>query len=87
MKLPEVPENPEATEEAWRGRGGRSEAVIVAHDRVQQAAVIAVPDDLREEEVMAYVKAPGYVLFVDSLPDTSSQKVHKLPRSRKKRPT
>jgi hypothetical protein len=63
------------------------EAVIVAHDRVQQAAVIAVPDDLREEEVMAYVKAPGYVLFVDSLPDTNSQNVHKLPRSRKKRPT
>ena len=81
------------------------EAVIVDHERVKQAAVIAVPDELREEEVMAcvvavdpsdasealaveliqwtasqlaYFKAPGYVLFVDSLPTTSSQKVHKL---------
>ena len=81
------------------------EAVIVAHHRVKQAAVIAVTDELREEEVMAcvvaadpseaseafakellewtashlaYFKAPGYVLFVDSLPTTSSQKVHKL---------
>ena len=81
------------------------EAVIVNHNRVKQAAVIAVPDELREEEVMAcvvaadpgdasealaaellewtashlaYFKAPGYVLFVDSLPTTSSQKVHKL---------
>jgi crotonobetaine/carnitine-CoA ligase len=81
------------------------EAVIVDHSRVKQVAVIAVPDELREEEVMAcvvaadpddasealavellewsasqlaYFKAPGYVLFVDSLPTTSSQKVHKL---------
>ncbi len=81
------------------------EAVIVDHARVKQAAVIAVPDELREEEVMAcvvasdpseaseafaaellewtasqlaYFKAPGYVLFVESLPTTSSQKVHKL---------
>ena len=81
------------------------EAVIVDHDRVKQVAVIAVRDELREEEVMAcvvaadpgdasealavellewtashlaYFKAPGYVLFVDSLPTTSSQKVHKL---------
>ena len=80
------------------------EAVIVEHNRVKQAAVIAVPDELREEEVMvcvvaadpgdasealalellewtasqlAYFKAPGYVLFVDSIPTTSSQKVHK----------
>jgi len=81
------------------------EAVIVDHNRVKQVAVIAVADELREEEVMAcvvaadpgdasealavellewtashlaYFKAPGYVLFVDSLPTTSSQKVHKL---------
>ncbi|GAC1401222.1 MAG: ATP-dependent acyl-CoA ligase [Vulcanimicrobiaceae bacterium] len=81
------------------------EAVITNHDRVKQAAVIAVRDELREEEVMAcvvaadpseasealavellewtarqlaYFKAPGYVLFVDSLPTTSSQKVHKM---------
>ncbi len=27
---------------------------------------------------LAYFKAPGYVLFVDSLPTTSSQKVHKM---------
>jgi crotonobetaine/carnitine-CoA ligase len=81
------------------------EAVIVDHNRVKQAAVIAVTDELREEEVMAcvvpadpsdtseefakelvewtashlaYFKAPGYVLFVESLPTTSSQKVHKM---------
>jgi crotonobetaine/carnitine-CoA ligase len=81
------------------------EAVIVDHNRVKQVAVIAVADELREEEVMAcvvpadpsetseefakelvewtaaqlaYFKAPGYVLFVDSLPTTSSQKVHKM---------
>jgi crotonobetaine/carnitine-CoA ligase len=81
------------------------EAVIVEHNRVKQAAVIAVADELREEEVMAcvvpadpsdtseefakelvewtashlaYFKAPGYVLFVESLPTTSSQKVHKM---------
>jgi crotonobetaine/carnitine-CoA ligase len=27
---------------------------------------------------LAYFKAPGYVLFVESLPTTSSQKVHKM---------
>jgi crotonobetaine/carnitine-CoA ligase len=81
------------------------EAVIVDHKRVKQVAVIAVADELREEEVMAcvvaadpsdtseefakeliewtasqlaYFKAPGYVLFIDSLPTTSSQKVHKI---------
>ncbi len=31
------------------------EACLVAHPKVQQAAVIAVPDELREEEVMACV--------------------------------
>jgi crotonobetaine/carnitine-CoA ligase len=81
------------------------EACLVAHEKVAQAAVLAVPDELREEEVMAlivakvahaagenlaqdlfafccerlaYFKAPGYVLFVDALPTTSSQKIHKV---------
>ena len=80
------------------------EAVLQAHEAVAQAAVIAVPDELREEEVMAcivampgqaanaelanllfdwcngqlaYFKAPGYVLFRDSLPTTGTQKVQK----------
>ena len=69
-----------------------------------QVAVLAVPDELREEEVMAcvvpmpdvagndalaeelfewcrqrlaYFKAPGWVLFVESLPTTGTQKVQK----------
>jgi crotonobetaine/carnitine-CoA ligase len=68
-------------------------------------AVIAVPDEMRDEEVMAclvvrppavpgealaraifdwsmermaYFKAPAYVLFVDSLPTGTSQKVQKI---------
>ncbi len=83
------------------------EAVLQANDRVAQVAVIAVPDKLREEEVMAcvvlmpeteateggeaaaralvewcnerlaYFKVPGWVLFVDSLPTTGTQKVQK----------
>ncbi len=80
------------------------EAVLQADPRVAQAAVIAVPDELRQEEVMAcviplpgvpanrdtavalqdrcldrlaYYKAPGYLLFVDTLPVTSTQKVRK----------
>jgi crotonobetaine/carnitine-CoA ligase len=67
-------------------------------------AVLAVPDEIREEEVMAcivpmtgvtagralaeglvdwcrgrlaYFKAPGWVLFVPSLPTTGTQKVQK----------
>jgi crotonobetaine/carnitine-CoA ligase len=71
---------------------------------VAQVAVLAVPDELREEEVMAcvvpmpgvvgdaalagrlvdwcldklaYFKAPGWVLFLDRLPTTGSQKVQK----------
>ncbi len=67
-------------------------------------AVLAVPDAVREEEVMAcivpmtgtkgdhalavdlqawclarlaYFKAPGWVLFVDTLPTTGTQKVQK----------
>jgi crotonobetaine/carnitine-CoA ligase len=80
------------------------EAVIQAHDAVAQVAVLAVPDEVREEEVMAcivpmpgvtgdadlgdrlfewcldrlaYFKAPGWILFVPSLPTTGTQKVQK----------
>jgi len=80
------------------------EATLQAHDAVAQVAVLAVPDEIREEEVMAcvvpmagvtpdgvlaerlvewcldrlaYFKAPGWVLFVDSLPTTGTQKVQK----------
>lgn len=80
------------------------EAVLQAHDKVAQVAVIAVPDELREEEVyacvvlmpgvrgdttlldelldwcgerLAYYKAPGWVLFLDVLPTTGTQKVQK----------
>jgi crotonobetaine/carnitine-CoA ligase len=80
------------------------EAVIQAHPSVAQVAVMAVPDELREEEVMAcvvpmpgvtpdgplvdelfawcmerlaYFKAPGFVLFVVSLPTTATQKIQK----------
>ena len=80
------------------------EAVLQAHVAVAQVAVLAVPDELREEEVMAcvvpmpdarpdaalanrlmgwclerlaYFKAPGWILFVESLPTTGTQKVQK----------
>jgi acyl-CoA synthetase (AMP-forming)/AMP-acid ligase II len=80
------------------------EACLLAHEAVAQAAVLAVPDEVREEEVMAcvvampgvaadrslasslqawcqqrlaYFKAPGWVLFVESLPTTGTQKVQK----------
>lgn len=80
------------------------EACLQAHEAVAQVAVLAVPDELREEEVMAcivpmsgqaptaelagqlfawcfdrlaYFKAPGWLLFVDSLPTTGTQKVQK----------
>jgi acyl-coenzyme A synthetase/AMP-(fatty) acid ligase len=80
------------------------EATLQAHDAVAQVAVVAVPDEIREEEVMAcvvpmpgaiadqglaerlcdfcldrlaYFKAPGWVLFVESLPTTGTQKVQK----------
>ncbi|HTY77576.1 MAG TPA: AMP-binding protein [Candidatus Bathyarchaeia archaeon] len=80
------------------------EACLQAHDAVSQVAVIAVPDEVREEEVMAcvvampgaasgralgvalqdwcldklaYFKAPGWVLFVDALPTTGTQKIQK----------
>ena len=81
------------------------EGVLQADARVAQAAVIAVPDALRQEEVMAcivpapgagrdraaaealqdaclarlaYYKAPGWLLFVDALPVTGTQKVQKV---------
>ena len=80
------------------------EAVMQAHEAVKQVAVLAVPDEVREEEVMAcvvpmsgvtadralaerlsdwclarlaYFKAPGWVLFVDHLPTTGTQKIQK----------
>ena len=86
------------------------EACLTSHDKVKQVAVIAAPDDVREEEVMAciiakspqdavdeaaraalaqelfdwcyeriaYFKAPGWLLFVDSLPLGTSAKVQKI---------
>ena len=80
------------------------EAILQAHEAVAQVAVLAVPDEIREEEVMAcvvpvpgvsgdaaladrlldwclarlaYFKAPGWMLFVDRLPTTGTQKVQK----------
>jgi crotonobetaine/carnitine-CoA ligase len=80
------------------------EAALQAHPAVAQVAVLAVPDEVREEEVMAcvvpmrdvaadralaealvawcrdrlaYYKAPGWILFVDALPTTGTQKVQK----------
>ncbi|SLN44347.1 AMP-binding protein [Oceanibacterium hippocampi] len=80
------------------------EATLQAHDAVRQVAVIAAPDELREEEVMAcivpmagetpdaalaerlfawcverlaYFKTPGWILFVETLPTTGTQKVQK----------
>ena len=80
------------------------ETALVTHDAVANVAVIAVPDDLRDEEVMAcvvtapgaaadeataeslarwcldrlaYYKAPGWVLFLDELPTTATNKVKK----------
>ncbi|MDU8926873.1 AMP-binding protein [Alisedimentitalea sp. MJ-SS2] len=80
------------------------ENVLFEDDRVVNVACVAVPDEVREEEVlaaivladgvmpseetalnifhqayekMAYYKPPGWVLFVDSLPVTGTQKVVK----------
>jgi acyl-CoA synthetase (AMP-forming)/AMP-acid ligase II len=80
------------------------EAVLQAHECVAQVAVLAVVDELREEEVLAcvvpmpgvaagtalaealfehcnaklaYFKAPGWMLFLDRLPTTGTQKVQK----------
>ena len=91
-------------------RGGENisaaevEASILTHDAVAQVAVIAVKDELREEEVMAcvvlkddaaesknlaedifrwcneklaYFKAPGWMIFRDSLPLTPSQRLQR----------
>ena len=83
------------------------EAVIQEHPAVSQVSCIAVPDELRDEEVfacvvparqietnetiardifnhcyarLAYYKVPGWLLFVESLPVTGTQKVlkHKI---------
>ncbi len=80
------------------------EAALQAHEAVAQVAVLAVPDEVREEEVLAcvvpmpgvtadaaladrlvdwclarlaYYKAPGWVVFLDRLPTTGTQKVQK----------
>jgi crotonobetaine/carnitine-CoA ligase len=80
------------------------EAALQAHPDVAQVAVLAVADELREQEVLAcvvampgatpgqalaealfehcngrlaYFKAPGWVLFLDGLPTTGTQKVQK----------
>lgn len=80
------------------------ENALVDHPAVAQVAVLAVPDALRDEEVMAcvvaadpahadadaaqalvdhargrlaYHKLPGWIVFVDSLPRTSTQKIQK----------
>jgi crotonobetaine/carnitine-CoA ligase len=80
------------------------EMVLAAHPAIARCAVIAVPDEIRQEEVMAcvvladnyraaaetaqdifewcnrqlaYYKAPGWILFVDSLPMTSTHKIQK----------
>jgi len=79
------------------------EACLQGHENVAQVAVVAAPDEMRDEEVlacvvvrdapadaalarrlfdhchrqMAYYKAPGWVVFVDELPVTGTQKVQK----------
>lgn len=79
------------------------EAVLQAHEKVAQVAVLPLADDLREEEVMAcivpladtvdsvlaqelfdwcmqqlaYFKAPGWIIFIDTMPTTGTQKVQK----------
>lgn len=80
------------------------EAALQAHPEVAQVAVLAVADEIREEEVLAcvvpmpgvvpgrdlaerlmkhalhslaYFKAPGWWLFLDTLPATGTQKVQK----------
>lgn len=80
------------------------ETVLLRHAAVAGVAVIAVPDELRGEEVMAcvvpaagarpdeaaarsliawcldrlaYYKAPGWVLFLDALPVTATNKIRK----------
>ena len=83
------------------------ENCILEHDLVVSAVCLAIPDELREEEILAcivlknknlnsyksaqaifeqvynklaYFKAPGWILFVDDLPRTGTQKIlkHKI---------
>ena len=83
------------------------ENCISEHDLVLSVACVAIPDKLREEEILAcvvltnkilntyesantifkhvyeklaYFKAPGWILFVDKLPTTGTQKIlkHKI---------
>lgn len=83
---------------------GEVEAVLQAHEGVAYVAVVAAPDEARDEEVfacivpqpgvvgdaalaqqlfevclgkLAYYKAPGWLLFMESLPLTDTQKVQK----------
>lgn len=83
---------------------GEIEAILQADDDVAYSAVMAVPDEVRQEEVyacivakpgvvadaglasrlfelcferLAYYKAPGWLIFMDSLPLTDTQKVQK----------
>lgn len=80
------------------------EACLGAHPAIQQIAALPVPDEMRQEEVLAcivareapsdpnqlareivafalerlaYFKAPGWVMFVDALPTTATQKLQK----------
>lgn len=80
------------------------EAVLAESPLVAQVAVMAAPDEMRDEEVLAcvvpapgvardagtaaallahangrlaYYKAPGWVMFLDALPTTGTQKVQK----------
>ncbi|MCG6203609.1 AMP-binding protein [Rhodopseudomonas sp. HC1] len=79
------------------------ETVLLDHARVARTAVIAVKDEIRDEEVfacivvkdgsadaalaeelfdwckerLAYYKAPGWIVFLDDIPVTSTQKVQK----------
>lgn len=83
---------------------GEVEAVLAAHPAVARVAVLAVPDEMRDEEVLAvvvpvagsggdvtmagdlvrhcldqlaYYKAPGWIVFRDALPVTSTNKLQK----------
>ena len=80
------------------------ENALIGHDGVAQVAVLAVEDDLRDEEVLAaivladgiepsaaraeaifeatrdrlaYFKRPGWIVFVEGLPRTGTQKIQK----------
>lgn len=79
------------------------EAVLQTHPMVKQVSVLALADELRDEEVLAcvvlsreqggyneavelfdycnerlaYYKAPGWMIFLDELPTTGTQKIQK----------